>query len=96
VSHNVRAEGEGGSVPGAQAAIAVQPLDRLQRSRCPHCSPWRTPCWSGWMFPEGTESRGDPMLEQIYPAGIASCGRDPAGAGSRMRRKEQQRGAVMD
>lgn len=43
------------------------------QTKYPHFSPWRTPQWSMWVFPEGTVVYGKPMLEQLCPEHYLWC-----------------------
>lgn len=44
------------------------------QSRYPHCSLWRIPEWSKWLFSEGTATCWEPMKEQVLMTGTAACG----------------------
>lgn len=52
----------------------------LYRSTHPQCRQCRTPCWSRWIVPGGTEVHGEPTLEHT----------------NSMRKKEQHRRVVTD
>lgn len=73
----IKVREEGGDALGT-AEILLQPVDETtveivfpcnpqmspHWSRYSHYSPPRTPCWSSWIFPEGTVAGGEPMLEE--------------------------------
>jgi len=48
------------------------------------------------MFLEGTAAHGKPMQEQVLLTGAATHGGPVLERGKNVRRKEQQRGTVMD
>lgn len=54
------------------------------------------PQWSKWVFPEETAAHGEIMQERVYREGMQPVGLTALKQGSSVRRKEQQRGAVID
>ncbi|KAM6371429.1 MORN repeat-containing protein 1 [Pluvialis apricaria] len=78
------------------AGVSKRPMKRTTAEWIFTLQPMEAPRWSGWIFPEETAAHGKPTQEQVLLTGAGACGGPTPEQGKNVRRKEQQRGTVMD